>query len=53
MGGFWEFPAGKLEIGETPVEALLRELKEEIGIEVINSQLLQIVEHKFPDCRIT
>ncbi|MDR5609558.1 MULTISPECIES: 8-oxo-dGTP diphosphatase MutT [unclassified Arsenophonus] len=53
MGGFWEFPGGKLEIGETPVEALLRELKEEIGIDVINSQLLQVVEHEFPDRRIT
>lgn len=53
MGGFWEFPGGKLEIGETPVEALFRELKEEIGIDVINSQLLRIVEHEFPDRRIT
>ncbi|MFV9996595.1 MAG: 8-oxo-dGTP diphosphatase MutT [Arsenophonus endosymbiont of Dermacentor nuttalli] len=49
MGGFWEFPGGKLEIGETPVEALTRELKEEIGIDVINSQLLRVVEHEFAD----
>ncbi len=49
QGGLWEFPGGKLEQGETIEQALFRELKEEINIEVGNSSVFSEFEYEYPD----
>lgn len=44
----WEFPGGKIEPAETPEQALIREIKEELDTEIIVGDLLTTVEHDYP-----
>ena len=49
----WEFPGGKIEEGETPQDALVSEIKEELDAEIVVGELLDTVEYDYPNFHLS
>ena len=53
MAGLWEFPGGKIELMESPEECLIREIREELGVEIQIQNKLMIIKHSYTQFRVT
>ena len=49
QGGLWEFMGGKVELGETPEQALARECREELALEIEDERIIDSVVHEYPE----
>lgn len=50
---WWEFPGGKIEAGETPEDAIVREIREELNTEIIVDSFLTTVDYDYPEFHLT